>query len=205
MFKAVLFDFGGVIYQHPKEVIPEVLARIYNRPVEITIKEYGKYKDDYFTGRLSTDKFITTLSSVFKSNKSIKQVKNLWLKYYGKLAKPNIAVINIIKRLHKNYKVYLFSNTTEMSNIHNSKTGLYDNFDGLFFSYRIGMKKPDQEIYEKVLSAIGFQAQECIFIDDDIKNIEVAMQMGFKTILFNVLIESSSALREKLKKLRVII
>jgi hypothetical protein len=30
MFKAVLFDFGGVIYQHPKEVIPEVLAKIFN-------------------------------------------------------------------------------------------------------------------------------------------------------------------------------
>ncbi len=55
MIKSILFDFGGVIYQHPKEVIPEVLSRIYRQPVEITIKEYGKYIDDYFTGRLSTE------------------------------------------------------------------------------------------------------------------------------------------------------
>ena len=45
MYKAIIFDFGGIIYQHPKEVIPEVLARIYNQPIEITIREYGKYKD----------------------------------------------------------------------------------------------------------------------------------------------------------------
>lgn len=203
MFKIVLFDLGGIIYQHPKEVIPEVLARIYNQPVEITIKEYGKYKDDYFTGRLSTEQLITSLSTTFKSNKSTGRVKELWLKHYSELAKPNKEVLDIIKRLHENYKVYLFSNTTEMSDAYNSKTGIYDNFYGLLLSYRMGMKKPNQEIYNKVISLIGCKPQECIFIDDDIKNLEPAVSMGMKTILFNVLTDSPSKLKEELKKLQV--
>ena len=79
MYKAIIFDFGGIIYQHPKEVIPEVLARIYNQPIEITIREYGKYKDDYFMGKLSTNALITSLSSSFTSDKSVNEVRKLWL------------------------------------------------------------------------------------------------------------------------------
>src|SRR3989344_647188 len=189
MIKSILFDFGGVIYQHPKEVIPEVLSRIYRQPVEMTIKEYGKYRDDYFTGRLSTEKLINSLSSTLGTNKTVKEVKDLWMKYYSELAKPNKEVLEIIKDLHTKYKVFLFSNTTEMSNNHNSKTGLYDYFDDLFLSYRLGMKKPDQQIYRKTISLIGCKAEECVFIDDEIKNLEPAEKMGMKTILFNVLID----------------
>ncbi|KKR56015.1 MAG: HAD-superfamily hydrolase [Candidatus Curtissbacteria bacterium GW2011_GWA1_40_47] len=203
MYKAIIFDFGGIIYQHPKEVIPEVLARIYNQPIEITIREYGKYKDDYFMGKLSTNALITSLSSSFTSDKSVNEVRKLWLKYYSELAKPNKEVLGIIKILHKSYKIYLFSNTTEMSNLHNSKTGLYDYFDGLFLSYQMRMSKPAKEIYEKVVSIIGFKPQECLFIDDDVKNIEQAVQMGMKTILFNVLTDPPSKLKEELHKLQV--
>ena len=201
MIKAILFDFGGVIYQHPKEVIPEVLARIYGQPVDITIKEYGKYKDDYFTGKLSTTELIKSLSTTFNSTKSTQEVQELWLKHYSELAKPNNEVLEIIQNLRKKYKVYLFSNTTEMSNMHNSKTGLYDYFDGLFLSYRMKMKKPKEEIYEKVISEIEFEPQECIFIDDEPKNLEPAKNMGMRTILFDVLINSPVKLREEIKKL----
>lgn len=204
MYKAVLFDFGGVIYKHPKEVIPEVLAKIYKQPVEITIQEYGKYKDDYFIGRLSTEKLITSLSSTFKSKKSIEEVKKLWMKHYSQLAKPSSEVLDIIKKLHENYKTYLFSNTTEMSNTHNSKTGLYDYFDDLFLSYQIGMKKPNQDIYKKVVSSIGFNSDECIFIDDDYKNLEPARQMGMTAIVFNILVDNPAKLEDELKKLHVL-
>lgn len=203
MYKAVLFDFGGIIYKHPKEVIPEVLARIYGQPTNTTIQEYKKYKNDYFMGNISTEKLITSLSSTFKSKKSIEEVKKLWLKYYSEFAKLSYEVLDIIKKLHENYKTYLFSNTTEMSNAHNSKTGLYDYFDSLFLSYQMGMKKPNPDIYQKVVSSIGFKPDECIFIDDDLTNLEPARQLGMTVITFNVLVDNPFDLEEKLKNLHV--
>lgn len=204
MYKAVLFDFGGVIYKHPKEVIPEVLARIYSQPIDITIEEYEEYKNDYFMGKISTEELINSLSSTFRSRKSIEEVKKLWLKYYSELAKPSYEVLDIIKKLHENYKTYLFSNTTEMSNAYNSETGLYDYFDDLFLSYQMGMKKPNPNIYQKVISLIGFKPDECIFIDDDFKNLEPAGQMGTKVIAFNILVDKPAKLEYELKKLRVL-
>lgn len=205
MFKAILLDFGGVIYQHPKAVIPEVIARIYDLSLEVATKEYSKYKHDYYIGKLPTDKLITSLSTTFKSDKSVEEIKKLWLKHYSDLAKPNTEVLDIIRKLHQNYKIYLFSNTTQISNLHNSKTGIYDYFDDVFMSYRMGMKKPNQKMYQQIISTVGFRPQECIFIDDDPKNLEPAKQMGITPILFNVLTDSPSKLEEGLRKLKVII
>lgn len=205
MIKAILFDFGGVIYEHPKEVIPEVIARIYSQPIEIAKKEYTRFKDDYYIGKIQTGKLLTSLSSIFKSKKSIGEIKDLWIRNYAAIAKPNKEVLKIIKKLHKTYKIFLFSNTTEMSHLHNSKTGIYDNFDGLFMSFKIGMKKPDKKIYEKILSKIDCKPEECIFIDDDPKNLEPAKLKGMTTILFNVLTDSPLELEEELRKLKVMI
>ncbi len=203
MIKAILFDFGGVIYEHPKEVIPEVIARIYSQTVETAKKAYSPFKEDYYLGKIPTEKLVASLSLFFKSKKSIEKIKNLWIKNYADLAKSNKAVLKIIKKLHKTYKIFLFSNTTEMSHLHNSKIGIYDNFDGLFMSFKIGMKKPDKKIYEKILSKIDCKPEECIFIDDDPKNLEPAKLKGMTTILFNVLTDSPLKLEEELRKLKV--
>lgn len=199
MIKAILFDFGGVIYQHPKAVIPEVIARIYDIPLEKAAQEYSAYKNDYYLGKISTERLVTALSAVFKSKKSVEDVKQLWLLHYAKLATSNQEVINIIKTLRQHYKVYLFSNTTEMSHLHNDTTGIYKNFDGLFMSYQLGLKKPDPEVFKKVLSSIGFKPEECLFIDDDQGNLETAKQLGIKTILFNVLTDSPQKLKQDLQ------
>lgn len=204
MIKAILFDFGGVVYEHPKDVISEVIGQIYNQPIEITKKEYSKFKNDYYIGKIPTAKLITNLSLAFKSDKSIEEVKKLWVKYYSSLARPNKDVLDIVKKLRKTYKVYLFSNTTEMSHLHNQKTGIYDNFDGLFMSYRMGMKKPDPIIFQKVITAIKCKPNECVFVDDSMENLEEARKIGIIPILFNVLIAPVSKLKEELKNLKII-
>lgn len=44
--------------------------------------------------------------------------------------------------------------------------------------------KPDPDIYEILLERIGRNAYECVFIDDSMKNIEAARQLGFAGIHF---------------------
>ncbi len=204
MVKTILFDFGGVIYQHPKEVIPEVISKIYGQPLEDTIREYAKYKNDYFAGKITTETVINSLSSSFKSNKSIDEVKTLWLKYYGELAQANNRVVDLIKKLREHNKVYLFTNTTEMSDLYNRKTGIYELFDGLFKSFEMKLVKPDLVCYEKVISVLGVESEEIIFIDDDEKNLKPAQELGMKTIYFNVLENTPEELEKSFRSLQVI-
>jgi putative hydrolase of the HAD superfamily len=48
----------------------------------------------------------------------------------------------------------------------------------------VGARKPDPAIYQHLLSATARRPEECIFIDDRIRNIDIARDMGFKTVLF---------------------
>ncbi len=57
-----------------------------------------------------------------------------------------------------------------------------------------GLIKPDPRIFELLLERIGRRAADCIYIDDNPKNVEAAAALGFAAIRF----ESPEQLRRDL-------
>ena len=57
-------------------------------------------------------------------------------------------------------------------------------FKHVFFSSEMGMMKPEKEIYLFVLDEIKQEAENCIFIDDNIKYIDAAGELGINALLF---------------------
>ena len=47
------------------------------------------------------------------------------------------------------------------------------------------MRKPDAEIFRYTLDKLNCSAKDCIFVDNSVKNLLVAEQLGIKSILFN--------------------
>jgi putative hydrolase of the HAD superfamily len=58
-------------------------------------------------------------------------------------------------------------------------------FDVLVWSYQLLMAKPDPAIYRHVLSQLGTQPEETLFLDDRQVNIEAAQALGMQAILFS--------------------
>ena len=58
-------------------------------------------------------------------------------------------------------------------------------FDALVISGEIKAAKPDKEIYEYLLSTYDLIPEECIFIDDNPANIEMANSLGIHGYLFD--------------------
>lgn len=52
-------------------------------------------------------------------------------------------------------------------------------------SEEVHMRKPDKEIFIYSLKRLGCNPEQCIFIDNSIKNLLVAEELGIQTILFN--------------------
>jgi 2-haloacid dehalogenase len=57
-------------------------------------------------------------------------------------------------------------------------------FEYILVSAEVGLVKPDPAIYRLMLEKVGRPASECLFIDDSLKNVEAARQLGFDTIHF---------------------
>ena len=58
-------------------------------------------------------------------------------------------------------------------------------FDGLVFSGPLGIIKPSREIFQHVLDTHGLKAEECIFIDDNEKNVAGAELTGIRAYHFD--------------------
>lgn len=98
-----------------------------------------------------------------------------------------VEKLRMIKHLHDElgYRTAILSNTNE---IHWEKAlreyftadGLQmeDYFDHIFLSCRMGMVKPDDEIYEEVRSQVGGEIENILFIDDSERNCKAAERNG---------------------------
>jgi putative hydrolase of the HAD superfamily len=60
---------------------------------------------------------------------------------------------------------------------------LDDFFEKAYYSFEMGMRKPDEHIFHYVLEDAQLVAEETFFIDDSAPNIETAKQIGLKTHL----------------------
>ncbi|PLX12993.1 MAG: HAD family phosphatase [Marinilabiliales bacterium] len=101
--------------------------------------------------------------------------------------------IEFIKNLSKNYNVYLLSNTNEIhykQYIKDFKKEYGFDFNSLFlktyYSYQLGMRKPDINIFEFAIKDSGLKPQETLFIDDLEVNIKSAQKTGLQTIWLDV-------------------
>ena len=110
--------------------------------------------------------------------------------------------IEILKQLKEmKYPLYGLSNWSgETFQRAQHKYDFLNLFDDMVISGDVKMIKPDPAIFELALQKFGKNADECIYIDNSLPNIQQAQKMGFTTIHF----ESAEQLTSKLQELNVL-
>ena len=64
--------------------------------------------------------------------------------------------------------------------------GIENLLAGAIISSEVGVRKPDHAIYQCLLNRSGYQANELLFVDDRIRNVEAAVAMGIPSIQFDL-------------------
>jgi 2-haloacid dehalogenase len=110
--------------------------------------------------------------------------------------------VEIMKQLkRKGYPLYGLSNwSAETFPYARAKYDFFNLLDDMVISGAVGYIKPEPEIYHIMLEKIGRPAQECLFIDDSLPNIQQAQKLGFQTIHF----ESSEKLAGTLQDMELL-
>lgn len=72
------------------------------------------------------------------------------------------------------------------------KNEINEMFDEKVLSGEIMMAKPSTEIFEYTLEKLALQSDECVFIDDTMKNIESAQLVGMTGVLFGTFDQAKS-------------
>lgn len=86
--------------------------------------------------------------------------------------------------MHQRYTTALLSNATVYLDALLAEHGLSDLFDVVVNSARVGVRKPDQAIFELTLDRMALGPEECLLVDDKKRNTEAAEALGIKAIAF---------------------
>lgn len=187
-FKNIIFDLGGVIINLDESKTVERFAEVAQKPLSVIqhyILSFEPYKQ-FEKGLISADAFRGELRREFEieaTDEIIDECMNAML-----LDIPRER-ISLLESLRNSSRLFLLSNTNHIHYTCFNKivkdTINKDSLDGFFekayYSHLVHMRKPDKEIFEMVLSENNLNANETIFLDDNISNLDGAGQLGINT------------------------
>lgn len=193
--KCLIFDWFGVCAERwidvwKRELPPEI-------DFETFKKSFVKYLDSSAKGDISGKEFLEHVLGELKIDS--KKYEYLITKH-GKI---NTDLLNMILKLRKKYKTALLTDNFEvMVGIIEKEIGGFSKyFDVVILSYIEKMVKIRDEMFNKVLKKLEEKPENCIFVDDRPRNIEVAKRLGLNTILY----EDNEQFQKELSNFSVII
>ena len=193
--KAIIFDYGGVIYTPGKiDFFCKRYATKLNKNPEEFMKLIKENWNKAQINKIKSTLFWTEAAEFLEVN------HEEFRQYLLNSFKFQAGVLIIIKTLKENYKLALLSNQIEdwlEEVIREHK--LDQVFDVIVTSYASKIAKPDIRIFKETAEKLEVKPEECIYIDDLEKNIHPAQELGMKIILF----KNSKQLISDLKKFGV--
>lgn len=184
-FRNIIFDLGGVIlnldYGRTSEAFRALGLRSFDT-IYSQVKQSGIF-DEYEKGRIGSGRFRQSLAGWLPEGISDAQIDAAW---NAMLLDLPGARLKKLEELGREHRLFLLSNTneihiTEFRNILRREHGLDDlsrYFEKTYFSYEIGMRKPDTEIFLHVLGENGLDPAETLFLDDSPQHVEGAGRTG---------------------------
>ncbi len=182
--KAIIFDLGNVLINYSFERAFEKWAELTGYP-QTHFKSRFSYDNAtlyaFEQGKISPSEYFEYLTTLFGIQWTFEQFQEGWL--FTNIG-VNTIMLPILDFLKTDYKIYALSNINELhaQNIIERFPQLFSYFEKCFFSHDLSSRKPQKEIYQKVINLIKLKPEELLFIDDMEINIEGAKKVGIKVI-----------------------
>ena len=187
-YKAILWDFGGVVTSSPFEAFNE-FESANDLPPDLIRTINSENPDSNAWAKFESNQVsIEEFDELFFQEALTKgfQVRG---KDIIKLLSGSIRknMVDFLKELKGNYKLGCITNTV------NSQDDLTDKerqlkkeamalFDHVVESSKVGIRKPNPKIYKMSCLALSVEPKECIYLDDLGINLKPARELGMATI-----------------------
>ncbi len=184
--EAIIFDLGGVIINIDYDATTRAFQNLgdIDFPTRYTQASQNGLFDEIETGQISAEAFVNELVRILPENIIRESIVDAWNAMIMNVPSEKVSMLMGLK---KQYKIFLLSNTNSihMERVYEewdkvSEMKMSELFDKVYLSHEIGMRKPNGEIFEYVVSDQNLNKETTLFIDDSQQHIEGAKSVGLK-------------------------
>src|SRR5690554_4222831 len=188
--KNIIFDLGGVILNVDYDLSVKKFEELGLADFQELYAQSGQSKlfDDLEIGAIKGDEFIKKIKTKINRQVADEKIKAAW---NAMILDYPIERLALLKHLKSKYNTFLLSNTNEIHEQYfidilsstTSENSLDPYFNKVYFSHKIGLRKPNPEVFNYILQENNFIAEETLFIDDSFQHIEAAKKLGINAVL----------------------
>ena len=185
-YKAIIWDFGGVITSSPFDAFNE-FEEVNSLPKDIIRTINSENPDMNAWAQFESDSItIDQFDDLF-----LKEAKAKGFDIKGrdiiKLLKGSIRenMVSFLRELKADFKLGCITNNVKPSseeNTDNETKEAMSIFDHVIESSIVGIRKPNPEIYMMSCDALNVSPDQCIYLDDLGINLKPARELGMTTI-----------------------
>ncbi len=183
MIKTILCDLGNVIINVHNDAKIRNIKKFSSKSkkfIEIFLKN-SKARKDFDGGKISAIQLYKNLKNGLNLNLNFKQFKKVWCSYFSRRGEME----RLLRKLKKNYKLVLLSNTDEIHFSHiRKKYKILDIFDDFVLSYKVGYTKPNPLIYLHAIKKAKTFPNKIVYIDDIKSYVLAAKFFGIKSLQY---------------------
>lgn len=184
MYKAIGFDYGGVIFGKPATALGGAIQEALGIDRQTYLKAYHRHYKKPNRGEVTWEELwrlvITDLGKVDK----LGEVLRIDADYHDN-AIVNEPILHIADQLRAaGHKTGLLSNNSPDLQDAIKQNGVIKHFDVINISAITGLVKPEPEAFTRFASDLGVSLTELVFIDDSPNSLSTAGECGYTPVFF---------------------
>ena len=189
--KNIIFDYGNVIFLIDFQRAQQAFIDLGIKNVEHFFSHSGHHPifNQFEIGAISSAEFRQAIRDIAQHpSLSDTDIDTAWNSLLIGVPPGNHEVLLAAKN---NYRTFLLSNNNEIHynwivdylkrEFNIDSNGIF--FEKDYYSHRMGMRKPNRDIFEFVLKQHALDVNETLFIDDSPQHLKTATELGLHTHL----------------------
>jgi putative hydrolase of the HAD superfamily len=194
--KWLLVDIGNVLLlKDSGNNFNELLAEELGIDIELAQKINKEHYSVMDMKYISEEELVANLEKNL-GYKAPRDIFSYFARAYKKQVRPNTGLLHFLDEMRDlGVKTAILSNTIAIYRHIQQQMGISkkNGFWPILYSWKLGMLKPNNDIFELALKKLKAKPDEIIFIDDKLEHIQGAQRVGMGTVLF---IDTESAISQ---------
>jgi putative hydrolase of the HAD superfamily len=180
MINSIIFDFGDVFIDLDKAASEAAFKALgLEKPTENMIALNHRFE----IGKITEEQFLSGIRGELPT-RGIDEIRAAWNSIIGEFP---LHRLEFLQMLCGRYRLFLLTNTDSIHIDHFEQSvgmtfarDFYKCFEKVYYSYELGMRKPDKAVFEYLIRKHDLRPERTLFVDDKKENTDAAAATGMQ-------------------------